>query len=302
MKIVNIIGGLGNQMFQYAFAVALKNAYPEECVKIDTQHFRFPFIKKFKGNNFYHNGFEIYKVFPHADIKEASPGDLIKISYFLPNYILSRVARRLFPIKKTEYILPAEKYFYYQEDAFRKTGDCYYEGVWSSIKYYQGIKKELQEQFAFGTPNEYNTKMMNNILGTNAVAMHVRRGDYVNASNFKDICTFDYYKKAIQTVIELESNPVFYIFSNDIEWCKQNIEPLLNGYKSMYVSGNHGKDSSWDMFLMGHCKSQILANSSFSWWSAFLNKRATHIIVPSRWINRSDNVEMYDESWIKIRV
>lgn len=302
MKIVNTIGGLGNQMFQYAFAIALQKSHPKEIVKIDTQHYRFPFIKKFKGNNFYHNGFEIYNVFPNADIREASPWELIRLSYYIPNYILSRVARRVLPERKTEYILPVDNYFYYQEDAIEKKGDCYYEGVWSSIKYFTGVKKELQKQFSFGTPNEYNAKILNNILDTDSVAMHIRRGDYVNAPNFKDICTFDYYKKAIETILKLESSPVFYIFSNDIEWCKQNIEPLLNGNKSVYVSGNRGKDSSWDMFLMGHCKSQILANSSFSWWSAFLNPRAEHIIVPSRWINRSDDVEMYDESWIKIKV
>ena len=302
MKIVNIIGGLGNQMFQYAYAIALQKAHPGETIKIDTQHFRFPIIKKYRGNNFYHNGFEIYRIFPNSDIPEASAWDLIKLSYYIPNYILSRVARRIFPKRNSEYILSADKYFYYQDDAINREGDCYYEGVWSSIKYYQEVKPELQRQFSFGVPNRYNFEMLQKIAETNSVAIHVRRGDYVNASNFRDICTIDYYQKAIKTILELELDPVFYIFSNDIDWCKKNIEPLLLGNKVEYMSGNRGQDSPWDMFLMGHCKSQILANSSFSWWSAFLNSQAVHIIAPSRWVNRSNDVEMYDHSWIKIKV
>ena len=81
MKIVNIIGGLGNQMFQYAFAVALRKKHPDEAVYVDTQHYRNAFIKKYHGNNFYHNGYEIDKVFPRAGIKAAGAWDLMKVSF-----------------------------------------------------------------------------------------------------------------------------------------------------------------------------------------------------------------------------
>ena len=302
MKIVNIIGGLGNQMFQYAFAVALQKKHPREKVLIDTQLYKYPFIKRFNGNNFYHNGFEIYKVFPHANIPIATYKDIIKLSYYIPNYIVSRIVRKLLPKKKKEYILPVDNYFSYNAKAICMEGDCYYEGVWSSIHYFEDVKDELLQHFSFGGINTYNDNMVKKILSTHSVAIHVRRGDYVGAQNFKDICTLDYYKLAIQKILELIDTPTFYIFSNDINWCKENLNPLLGEHKIVYVDGNKGKDSPWDMFLMSKCEAQILANSSFSWWSAFLNVRANTIIVPSRWINRTNNVDLYKESWIKIKV
>lgn len=84
MKIVNIIGGLGNQMFQYAFALVLKEKYPGEEVLVDTQLFRFPIVKKYKGNNFYHHGYEIEEAFPSAPLRIASWWQMAKVSYFLP--------------------------------------------------------------------------------------------------------------------------------------------------------------------------------------------------------------------------
>lgn len=302
MKIVNVIGGLGNQMFQYAFAVALQKKHPGEIVMIDTQLYKYPFIKKFNGNNFYHNGFEIYKVFPHANIPIATYKDIIKLSYYIPNYLASRIVRRILPIRKKEYILPVDKYFSYDANALCMKGDCYYEGVWASIQYFEDAKEEILQQFRFSSINIYNDNMVKKVLSSHSVAIHVRRGDYVGAQNFKDICTFDYYKLAIQKILRLIDSPSFFIFSNDIKWCKSNISPLLGESQVEYVDGNKGKDSPWDMFLMSKCEAQILANSSFSWWSAFLNERANIIIVPSRWINRTNNVDLYKKSWIKIKV
>ena len=108
MKIVNISGGLGNQMFQFAFALRLKNAFPNEDIFIDTSHYNTWFFKHYKGINL-HNGFEIEKVFPNAHLPIAGWRQIMKLSYFIPNYVLSRLGRKLLPQRKTELITPYTK-------------------------------------------------------------------------------------------------------------------------------------------------------------------------------------------------
>ena len=299
MKIVNIIGGLGNQMFQYAFALALQEKHKDQVVKIDTSHFNYIFIKKYKSANL-HNGFEIEKVFPKATLQHATPWDLIKVTWYMPNYVLSRVVRKIFLARKNEYIQNPVDIFAFNEEVLNAKGNGYYEGVWQAVEYLKDIKGELQEIFSHPQPNEYNNGLIEEISNTNSVGIHVRRGDYLYAPDFNGICDLEYYKKAIEVILSNEKEYCFYIFSNDIDWCKQEIEPLLNGNKVVYVTENRGKDSCWDMFLMTYCKNLIIANSSFSWWGAFLNKNVDKVVAPYPWVNRDGKIENYCEEWIKI--
>lgn len=299
MKIVNIIGGLGNQMFQYAFALALQNRHKGEVVKIDTSHFNYIFIKKYKSANL-HNGYEIEEVFPNTRLSHATPWDLMKLTWYMPNYVLSRVVRRILPIRKHEYIQKPKDIFAYGADVFNAVGNGYYEGVWQAVDYYSNVKEELREVFAHPVPNGYNKKLINDIHNSNSVGLHVRRGDYLAAPEFNGICNLEYYKKAIAEILKDNQKHSFYIFSNDIPWCKQEIEPLISGHDIIYVTENVGKNSCWDMFLMTYCKDLIIANSSFSWWGAFLNKDVRKVIVPTRWVNRDGKQENYCEGWIKV--
>lgn len=299
MKIVNIIGGLGNQMFQYAFALALQKKHREQVVKIDTSHFNYIFIKKFRSANL-HNGYEIEKVFPNARLGHATPWDLIRLTWYMPNYVLSRVVRRLLPTRKNEYIQTPKDIFAYSEEVFSAKGDGYYEGVWQAVDYYEDVKEELREVFAHPTPNEYNMELIKEIQNSSSVGLHVRRGDYLASPEFNSICNLDYYKRGIAEILKDNQKQDFYIFSNDIPWCKQEIEPLINGHNIIYVTGNTGKNSCWDMFLMTYCKNLIIANSSFSWWGAFLNKDVKKVVVPAKWVNREGKQENYCKEWIKI--
>lgn len=298
MKIVNITGGLGNQMFQYAFALSLKDKFPHEDVYIDTQHYHTLFFKHFRGISL-HNGFEIEKVFPNAGIPIASWKELMKISYFIPNYILSRIGRKILPVRKTEMVLPFSNTYSYLPDAY-KEGDCYYEGFWQNIRYFEGIQDKLKEVYAHPEPNVYNKSLIREISSQESVGIHVRRGDYLSEPDYMGICGIEYYKKAINRLKETGNNYVFYIFSNDMAWCKDNLEPLLKGYPVVYVTENKGKNSCWDMFLMMYCKNLIIANSSFSWWGAFLNKNAAKVIAPEPWVNRDCEIELYGSNWEKI--
>lgn len=299
MKIVNIIGGLGNQMFQYAFALALQERHRDEDVKIDTSHFKYIFIKKFKSANL-HNGYEIEKVFPKAKLAHATAWDLMKVTWYMPNYVLSRIVRKVFPVRKNEYIQGSSDIFAFNEALFNAKGNGYYEGVWQAVEYLEEVKVKIQNVFQHPEPNEYNRELIHEISSCNSVGLHVRRGDYLYAPEFNGICDLEYYKKAIAEILSNGKEHCFYIFSNDIEWCKQEIEPLLNGNKVVYVIGNTGKDSCWDMFLMTYCKNLIIANSSFSWWGAFLNKSANKVVAPYPWVNREGKIENYCKEWVKI--
>ena len=299
MKIVNIIGGLGNQMFQYAFALALKEKHKEEVVKIDTSHFNYIFIKKFKSANL-HNGYEIEKVFPKAKLPHATAWDLIKVTWYMPNYVLSRVVRKMLPVRKNEYIQKPADIFAFNVEVFNAKGNGYYEGVWQAVEYLEEVKETIQDVFLHPEPNEYNRLLIHEISSCNSVGLHVRRGDYLYAPEFNGICNLEYYKKAITEILSDGNDHCFYIFSNDINWCKQEIEPLLNGNKVVYVIGNTGKNSCWDMFLMTYCKNLIIANSSFSWWGAFLNKNVSKVVAPYPWVNREGNIENYCAEWVKI--
>ena len=300
MKIVNITGGLGNQMFQYAFALALQHRHPEEKVYIDTQHYHTIFFKKFKGINL-HNGYEIDKVFPKAKLPIAGFWQLAKISYWIPNYVLSRIGRKLLPLRKTEYMPPYSMNYTFDKEALERKGDCYYEGYWQSVHHFTDIKNELQRVYSHSEPNEYNAGLIKEIERTESVGIHVRRGDYLNEPEFRGICGVEYYQKAIKDVLSDGKKHTFFIFSNDMQWCRENLAPLMVGHELLFVTGNTGNQSCWDMFLMTHCKDLIIANSSFSWWGAFLNKSIKRVYAPDPWLNRDCEIDIYEDNWIKVK-
>jgi hypothetical protein len=143
--------------------------------------------------------------------------------------------------------------------------------------------------------------LRNKILSTNSVSIHIRCGDYLSPkyiSIYGGICTIEYYKRAISYILQTVDNPVFFIFSDDIEWTKDNI--TINN--AIFVSNNKGINSFLDMYLMSICKHNIIANSSFSWWGAYLNKNKNKkVIMPNRWFNsKLPDPNVFDSKWIKL--
>lgn len=301
MKIVNVIGGLGNQMFQYAFAVALKARYPDEDVYVDTQHYKNAFIKVYHGNNFYHNGYEVDKVFPNASIKPAGAWDLMKVSFYIPNQILARAVRRFLPKRKTEFVADQEPYTFLPE-ALEVKDDCYYDGYWMSPFYFDKYRDRIVKELEFKPFTTKENKEYERLLREeNSVTIHIRRGDYVGSGNLGGICTLDYYRKAIKEARKLITHPVFFVFSNDQEWCIENLKEEFGDAKVYFVTNNKGAESYRDMQLMSIARCTILANSSFSWWGAYLNQREDHItFCPSKWHNRYEHKDHYVQGWIKI--
>ncbi|MDE7088909.1 MAG: alpha-1,2-fucosyltransferase, partial [Prevotella sp.] len=237
MKIVNIMGGLGNQMFEYAFALSLQERFPNEEVLIDISHYGHIFFKHYKGANL-HNGFEIHKVFPNAKLKVANPWQLMRVTWYMPNYILSRVLRRLLPVRKNEIIQTESDFFVHHEEYYKVKGNAYYEGIWESVKNYIPIRSKLQQIYAHGEPNKMNAQYIKEMNVDNSVGIHIRRGDYLKVPDFDGICNLHYYQRAIRELLKDGKRHTFYIFSNDIKWCEENIIPLCGDNTVIMVKGN----------------------------------------------------------------
>ncbi len=298
MKIVNVIGGLGNQMFQYAFAISLHEKSGDD-VYIDTSHYNYLFVKRFKSANL-HNGFEIERVFPNAKLKHAHWYQLVRTTWYFPNYLLSRVMRKVLPVRKSEVIQKVTEYFEYNSEIYKIKGNVYFEGLWSSAKYYKPIKSLLKKVFAHPQATGINARYLYEMSMCNSVGIHVRRGDYLLEPAFRDICELDYYKRAINEIIADGEKHIFFVFSNDMDWCKEHLQPLIGLNAVYYVSNNVGNDSCWDMHLMRHCKDLIIANSSFSWWAAFLKEEEGRVIAPNKWVNRDAVFDVWDDNWIRL--
>ncbi|WP_394902531.1 alpha-1,2-fucosyltransferase [Bacteroides xylanisolvens] len=283
MKIVQMIGGLGNQMFQYAFYEALKSYHRD--VEIDTSLFSCYKL---------HNGFELASIFG-VQFKETSLLKRMQLS-FHGGDIFSRILRKLIQRRNTEYI---EEYLKYDEYVLYNSSNLYYIGYWQSYKYFSSIESEVRKIFTFpiALMDNYNKNLCDVILSSNSVSLHIRRGDYVGNYIYEDIATLDYYQRALDYMDRKVPNMKLFLFSNDVEWCLNN----LNLRNCTVVSHNIGKNSFWDMYLMSSCKHNIIANSSFSWWGAWLNTNPDKIVVsPKRWINdnRVNIDDIIPETWI----
>lgn len=295
MRIVNVCGGLGNQMFQYAFALALKERFPGEDILLDTQHYRHLFFGRIGSYNL-HNGFEIPELFPGASLKIATRQQIRTVSRYIPNYILSRIARKYLPALPSEFIEKAN--YSYDPEPLRIPGDCYYEGYWQCEEFYRTLVPELRSVFSFKDPNDYNRTIEAKVLLEDSVGIHIRRGDYLKDPEYKGICEVDYYRRAVD-LLGTEGK-MFFVFSNDIPWCMECLPLFIPEENILYVTGNMGKNSPWDMYLMSRCKQLIIANSTFSWWGAYLNETAQRIVAPRKWINRNGRIDICPKSWILI--
>lgn len=293
MKIVKIIGGLGNQMFQYAFYLAIKKSCKSEKVLID--------LHCFNGYKL-HYGFEIYEIFGFPKtLPCASLLEVAKIAYPYPNFKTWKYGKHILPARPTMFV--ENKHMQYEENCLTSTLDknCYYDGYWQNEKYFENIKDEIIKTFKFPELDQENMQLGKQLQSCVSVSMHVRRGDYLTDPLFRGTCKLEYYKKAIKYIEEKVSPELFCIFSNDIEWCKQEITPLINSAKIKFVTWNKGKESFRDMQLMSLCKHNIIANSSFSWWGAWLNRNKSKIVIaPQLWYAKDKYESPVCQSWHKL--
>lgn len=277
------MAGLGNQMFQYALIKALEKAGKD--VYADTFWF-----DKFCG----HNGLELEKIFP-ISLRKITKSDANRLGY--ADYTFwQRLCQKYFP--KATYINQGiEDSIVFQPQIF-DMDDVYLSGYWQSEKFFSNISDEICELYGSLKINNYS-KYDEQILSTESVSLHVRRGDYVNNSLHGNVCNLNYYTRAVEYVSNKIDKPKFFIFSDDISWCRENLQ--VND--AVYVDENKGKHSYLDMRLMSMCKHNIIANSSFSWWGAYLNANKSKIVIaPTRWFNCSDIAtgDLIPNTWSKL--
>jgi len=277
MIIVEFCGGLGNQMFQYAFYKALKYTYPTIKIKADLNNYK---------TNKYHNGFELFKIF-NIQLDIATIWDCIKTGkneyiYINQNLIYKNIYKILFffyniinKYNNKSFYIKWEKSFDFDVSFFNLDikKNYYLSGYWINENYFNIIKDALLIDFKVSEILN-NSPIIEKIVNNESVSIHLRRGDYVGTEY--DVLTNDYYKKAIDYISDRINNPVFFIFSDDIEYAGKYFDYLPKKY---LVTENHGNNSYKDMLLMSLCKHNINANSSFSFWGAYLNKNNKKIVV-----------------------
>lgn len=292
MIISHIIGGLGNQMFQYAAGRALAKQH-NQPLRLDVSGF---------ANYQLHNGFDLARIFVgQTDL--ATSEDMQRI---LGWRAIPRIRRLLLRpgfavLRGNKFVV--EPHFRYWAGINRVPPNAYLTGYWQSEKYFISIESIIRADFVFKQPVlEKNQQIADEIAQRNAVSLHVRRGDYVkNTQTFAThgVCSLDYYRDAIRHIAERVEQPRFFVFSDDIAWVKDNMRIDLPCH---YVDHNHGAESYSDMRLMSLCQHHIIANSSFSWWGAWLNPSSDKIVVaPKRWFAKQADVrDLFPPGWITL--
>ncbi len=294
MIISKLLGGLGNQMFQYAAGYALSR-------KLDLPY-RIDITLLKKYNN--HNGYQLDEIFD-SKFEVANNLEIWKVLKLRSLSIINEPVEKVNPYvfnTKEKVFREYSHNFNYNINQICDT--CYLSGYWQTTKYFENVKDEIRKIFTFKHElKELNKTHELEILQTNSICLHVRRGDYISnlsALKFHGICSLEYYKKAIQYIYEKVENPFFFIFSDDVEFIKNNFSELKN-FK--IIDNNQGRKSYIDLRLMALCKHHIIANSTFSWWGAWLAKKENQIVVtPKTWFEGSQEVmnDIYCDNWVKL--
>lgn len=284
MIIVNLSGGLGNQLFQYAFGRMVASKYNHE-LKLDGNYYFSEVCKKSEVPRSY--------LLDKFNIKAnlASIQEVNKI-----NPLWKKIIRKI----KYKINISSNPSIYSGKE-FNEKDNQYYIGFWQNEKYFKTIssliKKEITLKERMSLVSE---DFSNKIDSNNSVSIHVRRTDILNPENiYNGICDINYYHKAISLIKEKVNNPVFFVFSDDIEWCKNNLKFIDN---TIFVSNSETKDFE-ELILMSKCKHNIIANSSFSWWGAWLNENQNKIVIaPSKWVLRGETnfKDIIPSSWMRV--
>ncbi len=289
--IVGLKGGLGNQLFQFAYGKYL--SLQNRCImKLDKSLYMYYKLHKY--------GLEPFNIYEEFAKKTEVPRQ-----YLTNNRILRKIHTVIDPIISNAIIIK-EKTLSYDPNLLNQSRDVIYlDGYWQSERYFEPISDIIKKSLILRheVREEPSFSILQKIKETNSVCIHIRRGSYILAKYqaIHGLTSFEYYDKAIKLMDKRVKSAEYFIFSDDTKWIMQNFKSLAN---STIIVGTPENDFI-DLFLMSQCKHNIIANSTFSWWGAWLNSHPDKIVVaPMNWYH---NIEMNNttkdlipNSWIRL--
>jgi hypothetical protein len=288
MIVVKMTGGLGNKMFQYALYKSIIASGKEAL--IDDSSFNPSW------------DFEIIKL-PHIFLNatyEIASIKLIK-QFGGENNFKNKVKRRLNFLFKKKFI--GEKSLSYNPLISGLNGDYFLSGLWQSEKYFNGYSQLIKHSFQFKAfADEKNILLSNEMSQGASVAIHIRKGADYERKNVIGTCDINYYKRAVEYIQKRIKDPYYYIFTDNVQWVSEHIKDI--NYTLIDWNPVSGVENYLDMQLMSCCKHNIIANSTYSWWGAWLNGNPDKLVLcPKIWYNKSSGLDTNDlipESWIKL--
>ena len=293
--LLKLNGGLGNQMFQYALAYIITLKYNSKLL-LDKELFKL--TEKTPGHTPRNYELGVFNI----DEQSASKEDIL----YFEKISLTHKIRRELNLNYPE--MCYENNFSFDKKIIDSKPPIYLRGFFQSFKYFKGYEENLKELFKFSEENldDQNRGLLEKMKLKKSASIHIRRGDYVEDKITQKIhgnCNPDYYDQAISKIQEFDEDVEFFFFSDDIEWVENEFKnwPIIK----TFVSSNIGRNSWKDMFLMSSCKHNIIANSSFSWWAAWLNNNPQKtVIAPKVWFSDLDKEnetnDLIPKEWFRI--
>lgn len=280
MRIIShLMGGLGNQMFQYAAGRRIQVESGGELSVFFEDGYRLA-IRSYS--------LDAFQIFA----KKASPKDLAAVG---PERRLRRRIKLLLnmPIEKS--VVREKQTFVYDPSLVDIKTDVYLIGSWQSYKYVDAIRAQLMFDFRLKEKSDTIQSAWSTVAKTTCpVSMHIRRGDYANKASGFSILPLDYYKSALEFLRSKLGAFEVFVFTDDPEWAKGNLQELIAPNPMTVVSNPELKDFE-ELTLMSMCRHHIIANSSFSWWAAWLNDDPAKIVTaPRRWNGLDERIPTND--------
>ena len=291
MIIVRIMGGLGNQLFQYAIGLALAHK-KNTTLKLDLRTIERQPQRKFQLP-FFNIPYERASLEEIAEVSASTPGSLMQRIFILAQGRLPYYMHRVITQKSRAF----------DPHIFQSPRNCYLDGYWQCEKYFIDERLTLLKQLTLKDPvGAKAEKICQKMVETNSVSLHIRRGDYVSNKLYSEVMgalSLEYYLKAVKKIEEKVADPNFFVFSDDLDWAKQN---LKIPFPMTFVEHVTPLDNV-EIMMMSVCKHHIIANSSFSWWGAWLGQFSQKVIIaPSLWFkgSQSDSRDICPVNWIRL--